>query len=110
MIEGHPFLYQSRGGIVYYVAEKGVEAVQSWSSRETIVALVDGDKKHHEPEDILIRQSVQLIVASSPKGAHPQWAKQLGPGAFVTQLVVKLWSHKELFLTGLVLALLSTLG
>jgi hypothetical protein len=33
--------------------------------------------------------------------------QQLGAGAFVTRLVVKLWSHKEL--TGLVLALLSAL-
>ena len=41
--EGRPFLYQAIGGtVVYHVAEKGVETVQSWSSEKTIVALVDG--------------------------------------------------------------------
>ena len=106
MIEGRPFLFQAIGGTVYHVAEKGVEAVQSWSSEETIEAFVDGDKK--EPSYILRRPSVQLIVASPPSGASPEWAKQIGPGSFVTQLVVKPWSENELELTGQVLALLST--
>jgi hypothetical protein len=109
MIEGRPFLYQAIGGSVYHVAEKGVEAVQSWSSEETIVAFIDGDKGDYEPEDILIGRSVQLIVASSPKGASQKRTKQTGHASFATNLAVKLWSYEELLLTGLVLALPSTL-
>jgi hypothetical protein len=85
MIEARPFLYQ------------------------TTVAFVDGDKGDYEPNGIFLGSSVQLIVASSPKGAYPKWPKLIGPGSFVTPLVVKLWSYKELLLTGLVSALLSTL-
>jgi hypothetical protein len=110
MIEGRPFLYQSKRGTVYHISAEGVKAVQSWPPKETAVAFIDGDRKNYEPNDILLHNSVQLIVASSPRGAFPRWTKQLGPGSFVTQLVVKLWSPEELFLTGLVLALLSTLG
>ena len=53
---------------MYHVAEDGAQVVHSRPSGETIVALVDGDKKGFEPSDILIRRSVQLIVASSPNG------------------------------------------
>jgi hypothetical protein len=110
MIEGRTFLYQAIGGSVYHVSQKGVEAVHSWSSEETIVAFVDGDKGDYEPNGmILICHSVQLIVAPSPKGAHQKWIKQTGHGSSDTTLAVKLWSHEELLLTGLVLALLSTL-
>ena len=45
MIEGRPFLFQVIDGTIYHIAEKGVEAVQSWSSKERIEAFVDGDKK-----------------------------------------------------------------
>jgi hypothetical protein len=111
MIEGRPFLYQAKAGAVYHVAEEGVEVAQSssWPSDETIVALVDGDAKEFALNDILIHHSVQLIVTSSPKVENLDWIKQSGP-ASVTQLVVKLWTHEELLLTGLVLALLSTLN
>jgi hypothetical protein len=102
MIEGSPFLYQSVDGTVYHVAEEGIQAVELWSSQEEIVAFVDGDKSY-DPKEILVDHSVQLIVASSPKGAHAKWIKQIGPGSSVTALVVKLWSDKELFLTGLAL-------
>jgi hypothetical protein len=63
MVEGHPFLFQDIEGIVYHAAEKGVEVVQSWSSNESIVAFVDLDK-NVQPNDILLQDSVQLIVAS----------------------------------------------
>ncbi len=109
MIEGCPFLYQAKGGAVYHVFEEGVEAVQSWSSKEGIVAFVDVDEGDYKPEDMLICRSVQLIVASPPKGAFSKWTKQLGQASFVTQLVAKLWSYEELVLTGLVFELLSTL-
>jgi hypothetical protein len=109
MIEGRPFLYQAMQGAVYHVAESGVEAVESWPSKETIVAFVDCDNMNYDPGLILCKPSVQLIVASSPKGADQTWTKQLGPGSFMTVLAAKLWSRKELLLTGLVLALLSTL-
>jgi hypothetical protein len=68
------------------------------------VALVDGDEKNFEPNDILIHDSVQLIVASFPKRENLKWIEQSGQGSSVTQLVVKLWAQEELFLTGLVLA------
>ena len=103
MIEGRPFLYQAKAGAVYHVAEEGVEVAQSssWPSDETIVALVDGDAKDFALNDILNHHSVQLIVASSPKVENLDWIKQAGP-ASVTQLVVYLWTHKEVLLTGLV--------
>jgi hypothetical protein len=108
MIEGRPFLFQSMEDTVYHVAEKGVEVVQSWSSKETIVAFFDGDsEKNHEPKRMLTRlSSVQLIVASSPKVSSEKWIEQAGNGSFVTQLAINLWSQKELLITGLVLVLL----
>jgi hypothetical protein len=54
---------------VYHVSEDGVEVVESWSSPEDIVAFVDGDTGYYEPDDMLRRGSVQLIVPSSPRGA-----------------------------------------
>jgi hypothetical protein len=110
MIEGRPFLYQGVRGAVYHVAEKGVKVVESWSSEETTVAFVDGDNADYGPDEILLRRSVQLIVVSPPKGAYQKWIKQTGHASFVTKLAVKLWSREELLLTGLVLALLSTLN
>jgi hypothetical protein len=47
IIEGRPFLYQAIGGTVYHIAKKGVEEVQSWSSKETTVAFVDDDKRDY---------------------------------------------------------------
>jgi hypothetical protein len=94
---------------VYHVAEKGVEVVRSWSSNEPFVALVDGDRGVHDPEGVLISRTVQLIVPSSPKGVYNKWTKQTGHASSVTRRAIKLWSHKEFFLTGLVFALLSTL-
>jgi hypothetical protein len=102
MIEGRPFLYQAKEGVVYHVDKKGVEVVQSWSSRDEIVAFIDGDKGDYEPKDFLTHQSVQLIVASSPKGVCCKWSKKMA----ILKLVVKLWSLNELLLTGLVLPLL----
>jgi hypothetical protein len=109
MIEGRQFLYQSEEGTVYHAAEERVEAVQSWRSEETIVAFIDCDSRNSEPRGFLKRRSVQLIVAASPRGAFQKWTKQLGHGGFITTLVVRLWSYKELLLAGLVLALFSTL-
>ncbi len=105
MIEGRPFLYQAKEGAVYHVDRMGVEVVQSWSSRDGIVAFIDGDKENYEPKSFLIQDTVQLIVASSPKGAYLKWIKYAGP--FIRKLVVKLWSLNELLLTGLVLAFAS---
>ncbi|KAH9964025.1 hypothetical protein BJV74DRAFT_303985 [Russula compacta] len=56
---------------------------------------------------------VQLVVASSPKGADQGWIKQAGHGSIISSLVTKLWSLEELIRTGLILALLlqrSTVG
>jgi hypothetical protein len=109
MIEGRPFLFQAVRGTVYHVSKKGVEVVQSWSSKETIVAFVDGDMGDYEPDNILIHRSVQLIVAASPQGAYKKWTKQTGHASVVTRLVIKPWSREELLLAGFVLALISTL-
>ncbi len=104
MIEGLPFLLQDNNGDIYHVAED-VKVIKSWSSDEPIVAFVDVDSGII-PKNEISRFSVQLIVASSPKGTYTKWAKQLGPGSRVAQLAIKLWSPKELLLTGLVLTLL----
>ena len=109
MIDGLPFLYQPSKGTVIHVAKEGVEVVKSWSADGTIMAFVDGDERDYEPDYILRRRSVQLIVASSPKGTNLKWIKQLGLGASVIQLVVDLWSQEELLITGLVPSTTSTL-
>ena len=107
MIDGHQFLYQPVNGTVYHVSEEGVDVVKSWSTKETIVAFVDGDEEDYKPDEFLRRRSVQLIIASSPKGSNMKWIKQLGPYSSFTRLVVNLWSQEELLITGLVLGLLS---
>jgi hypothetical protein len=115
MIKGRRFLFQSAAGTVYYVTEAGVEIVWSLVSRpdpitDSITAFIDGDKGNCQPMGFLLRKSVQLIVAASPKGVKQSWVKQTGDLSFVSKFVVKLWSRKELILAGLVLALLSTLN
>jgi hypothetical protein len=103
MIEGRPFLFQPNRGIVYHVTKDGVDVVRSRPPDEAIVAFVDGDRKDFEPQNFLIHHSIQLIVASSPKVSSEKWIKQAGDT--MTQLTIKLWSKKELLLTGSVLAL-----
>jgi hypothetical protein len=110
MIEGRPFLFQSFKGTVYHVTQAGVEIVSSMSTQGNITAFIDGDKGGCEPEEFLRYPSVQLIVAASPKGANLNWNKQLGDGGAIQTFAFKLWSREELLLTGLVLALLSTLN
>ena len=103
MIEGCTFLFQSKKQTVYHVTEYGVKELGSdddGSWDEPIVALIDGDKGDYEPNEMLLRPSVQLVVASSPKGAYHSWTKQTGNASFITRLAIKLWSRKELFLTG----------
>ena len=102
MIEGLPFLFQANGRTVYHIAKEGVEVIQSWLPDGPILAFVNGDERDFKPNNILRDDSVQLIVASSPKGTYLTWTKQLGPGSFVTPIAIKLWSQKELLLTGLV--------
>jgi len=99
MIEGRPFLYQAIGGTVYHVAENGVEAVQSWSSQEIIVAFVDGDEGDYKPDEILLRRSVDLNVSplrnrqfsiKSPKrfGAESHCIRSLWPATFPVDSIV----------------------
>ena len=115
MIKGRRFLFQSAAGTVYYVTEAGVEIVRSLLSRpdpitDSITTFIDGDKGNCEPKGFLLRKSVQLIVATSPKGVKQGWVKQTGDDSFVSRFAVKLWSRKEFILTGLGLALLLTLN
>ena len=103
MIDGCPFLYQAKNGTVYHVHENGVQVIESWLPAEEIVALVDGDKKDYEPDDMLTCPGVQIVLVSSPKDGNQAWMKD--PDR-VTVLVTELWSARELFLTGFILRLL----
>ncbi len=106
MIEGRSFLYQDLDRTVYHINENGVREIQSWSEDE-IVAFIDGDKKNYEPRTML-NTKVQIILASSPKGASEKWTEQIGG---IKAIVTELWSPHELFLAGFVLGLLlSTLN
>ena len=104
MIEGRSFLYQAQNQIVYHVNDEGVTAIESWSSSENIVAFVDGDKAGYEPDHILCKSGVQIILASPPKGATARWISQ-GQG-HINIIATDLWSFRELFITGFVLGLL----
>ena len=114
MIEGRPFLYQDIEGTLYYVDEEGFQVVlpnanQPWSSKGPIMAFIDGDNATYKPDDIVLDDPlVQIIVASSPKGASQdqRWIKQLSSRRDLTTLVTKLWSRKEILVTGSVLAFL----
>ncbi|KAF8262318.1 hypothetical protein EI94DRAFT_1789026 [Lactarius quietus] len=103
MIGGRPFLFQSNLGTVYHVTKESVEIIGLWSSPDPITAFIDGDKRDWEPSELVIRPSVQLIVAAPPKVASQKWTKQTGHGSFISQFAIKLWSRKELLLTGLFL-------
>jgi len=105
LIAGKPFLYQSKSEVVYHVTEGGVEVFRlPLQQTDSIVAFVDGDGKNSEPEPILSLPVIQIIVASSPKGADQRWLKQTGDDTMFTILATSLWSPAELFLTGLVFA------
>ena len=102
LIAGRPLLYQSNERVVYHVSENGVEVIESrWLPSEPYVAFVDADEGLSEPHYFLRNPSVQIILTSSPRGANQNWSKQ-GNYVKFTKLATKLWSHKELFLTGLV--------
>ena len=105
MIQGRPFLYQASNGAVYSVNENGVQAIRSWESHDSegIVAFVDGNNDNYDPNHMLRISTVQIILASSPRGANRRWIKRAG---VVLKLVTELWSPRELFLTGFVLGLL----
>ena len=108
MIDGCQFLFQDIDGIVYHVDEKGVEETRQWPASERIVAFVDGDEWNYAPKRFLYHPSVQIIIAASARGANGKWLKQVPVGMIsVTHLAIKLWSPRELFLTGLALVLLA---
>ena len=108
MIEGRPFLYEAIGRSVYHINENGVQAIQFWTSRHGIVAFVDADRDDYEPSPILFSPKVQIILATSPKGANRKWKDQVGG---IKAIVITPWSRHELFLAGFVLGLLlSTLN
>jgi hypothetical protein len=111
LIAGSPFLYQTKERTVHHVNQEGVVAIRSpWLAKTHIVAFVDGDKGDGEPHHFLDHSLVQIVVASSPRGAYRKWYKQSGNTTSFTRLATRLWAPHELFLTGLVLAfLLSTL-
>jgi DNA polymerase sigma len=110
MIEGCEFLFQAMKGTVYHVSKKGVKAVDEWTSTNSIMAFVDLDKNNRDPDDMLVHDSVQLVVATSPKGVNRPWMRQSALFNSITRLIVQLWTDKELFLFGSVLALFSSLN
>jgi hypothetical protein len=103
MMEGRPFLYQAKNRTVFRVNEKGIQAIRSWSSDEKIVAFVDDDTEGYGPDDMLDIKTVQIIMAAPPRDANRGW---INPANDVRILATKLWSPRELFLTGFVLGLL----
>ena len=106
LIQRRPFLYQTNHGVVYYVSEKGAEAVQSWSSKEPIMAFFDCDNANYnsesDPKPFLLEPSVQVIMTTSPRGAYRPWIKQTFANHHMsfTKLAISLWSARELFITG----------
>ena len=100
MIEGRPFLYQAKNGTVYHVNEKGVQAIKSWPSNESIVAFVDADSNNYEPDYMFLQDGVQIILAAPPSCASARWIKQANYD--VNIIATKLWSRDELFITGFV--------
>ena len=98
MIDGRSFLYQGLDRTVYHINENGVRPIHAWRSGE-IVAFVDGDKDEYEPSRMLFQNSVQIIMASSPKGSRGKWMEQAGG---VEAIVTELWSPRELFVAGFV--------
>ena len=72
------------------------------------MAFVDGEEDRHTPNLMLHGGGVQLVLASSPKGAREKWTWQ---ARYVRVIVTELWSPQELFLAGFVIRLLlSTLN
>jgi len=100
MIEGRSFLYQAQNKTVYHVNEEGVKVITSWPQNEDIVAFVDGDEAGYEPDHMLREDGVQIILASSPKGATARWIQQTT--GHIEIIVTNLWSLQELFVTGFV--------
>ena len=69
----------------------------------------DNDDKS-QPKGFLLHSAVQIIVATSPRGAYRKWITQtMSSTTIFTKLAISRWSVSELFITGLVLTfLLST--
>ena len=74
------------------------------------MAFVDGDNAISEPQDLLFCPNVQIIVATSPKGAHQPWIKQTEATRYSDFIILatSLWSFAEVFLAGLVSAFLAS--
>jgi hypothetical protein len=98
MIEGRSFLFQDLERIVYHINKDGVQMISRWSLGE-IVAFVDADKKNYEPHSMLLEENVQMILASSPKGANGKWITQAND---IRAIVTEPWLPHELFLAGFV--------
>ena len=62
-----------------------------------IVVFICDDREYYEPDYILRRRSVQLIVALPPRGTNlnQKWIKQIGHDSFVIAHAGKPWSKKE---------------
>ena len=112
LIAGCPFLYQTNDETSYLVDNHGVRLIQSRLSPENshIVGFVDGDLGVCKPI-YMNGKMVQVIVTSSPEILNQKWMNQTSNEKRFINLAVDLWSLRELFITGLVLApFLSTLN
>ena len=104
MISGCPFLHQTLAGNVYHISDVITQITPSSSLETTnIVAFVDADTKSYEPQSILNKPHIQIILASSPKGTKQSWLKQYQGS--VLKYAMALWSPIEFFITGFVVSL-----
>ena len=103
MISGESFLYQSLGGTVYHVSDT-VTMITSWSGSADIVAYVDADEEF-EPQMFIRHPRVKIVAASSPRGTHQLWLKQMRNVRFPLTFATALWTDSELFVTGFVISL-----
>jgi len=101
MLKGHPFWYQTIDGNVYYITDT-IISVSSLLLQETIVAFVDANSESYAPVPTLINPHIQLVLASSPKGAKQRWLKQNPSGRFVIKYASTLWNPRKFFIMGLV--------
>ena len=97
-------MYQASDRTVDRVSDNGVKVIQSWSSKEEILAFVDSDEENCDPKHMLRKHTVQITLASFPKVANRGWIKQVGRVNIV--LAIEPWSPREPFLAGFVLRFL----
>jgi hypothetical protein len=103
MIAGRQFIYQTSAGTVYLVSDEVKEINARWSPDSHIVAYIDADLAF-EFKPFMNHEKIQLVIACPPNGALNRFRKQLVGTGGIRNLMLKLWTPQEFYLTGLVLA------